>query len=361
MLGRPARRRQFARCRRFVRCALRTAAALVIVAATGLGGESGAAEPRAFDAAVPGLTPAEVRAGWIALFDGRTTFGWTGAELHRSSPSTPDVFAELRGGRTSTEFADFTLVVDVAAAGTLRVGDARHRLEPGRRTIAVVGAAPRPIELEPGLAVRAIGLKSVELKPLFNGRDLRAWDRRERADAPADRRAAWTVEEGAIRAVGGPGAIEYVGDENLFGDFFAQVVARMRKPGVNGGLFVRNEPGRTMMGYELQLHNTWYDHARGERGYTTGGIDDRQQARAPAARDGETFVMTVVARGPHFASWVNGYQTTDWTDARSADVNPRRGLRLAPGTLQLQAHDPETDLEFHRVDVRSWDRWRAGG
>ena len=338
----------------------RAFAACLMCAASAAGATSPAAERPEFDTSVPGLSAEEVRAGRIALFDGRTTFGWTGAELRRAADAPPNAFGELRGGRTTTEFADFTLFVDVAAAGTLRAGGTTQRLEPGRRTIAVVDAPPQPIELADGLTVRAIGLKSVELKPLFNGRDLRAWDRRERADAPPDRRAAWTVEDGAIRAVGGPGAIEYVGDGNLFGDFFAQLVAHARKPGVNGGLFLRNEPGRTMMGYEVQLHNTWYDHARGERGYTTGGIDDRMQARAPAARDGEPFVMTIVARGPHFAVWVNGYQTADWTDARSADVNPRRGLRLDPGTLQLQAHDPETDWEFRRVDVRSWDRWRGG-
>ncbi|MBL8826188.1 MAG: DUF1080 domain-containing protein, partial [Planctomycetaceae bacterium] len=87
-------------------------------------------------------------------------------------------------------------------------------------------------------------------------------------------------------------------------------------------------------------------------GYTTGGIDDRQQARRAVAVDHEPFIMTVVAHGPHLATWVNGYQVTDWTDTRTPHANPRSGLRLEPGTIQLQAHDAETDLEFHQIRVQ---------
>ena len=62
--------------------------------------------------------------------------------------------------------------------------------------------------------------------------------------------------------------------------------------------------------------------------------------------------MTVVAHGPHIATWVNGVQVTDWTDTRPKDETPRRGLRTEAGTIQLQGHDPDTDLEFGKVSVR---------
>jgi hypothetical protein len=61
--------------------------------------------------------------------------------------------------------------------------------------------------------------------------------------------------------------------------------------------------------------------------------------------------MTVVAAGPHIATWVNGVQMTDWTDTRSPHENPREGLRLKAGTIQLQAHDPETNIEFRRASI----------
>ena len=59
--------------------------------------------------------------------------------------------------------------------------------------------------------------------------------------------------------------------------------------------------------------------------------------------------MTIVADGPHLATWVNGVQIADWTDDRPLHDNPRQGQRLKPGTLQLQAHDPDTDFEVRQI------------
>ena len=46
---------------------------------------------------------------------------------------------------------------------------------------------------------------------------------------------------------------------------------------------------------------------------------------------------------------------TDWTDTRSPHKNPREGLRTEPGTIQLQAHDPGTDVEFSNIRVLGFD------
>jgi hypothetical protein len=43
---------------------------------------------------------------------------------------------------------------------------------------------------------------------------------------------------------------------------------------------------------------------------------------------------------------------TDWTDEREAHKNPRNGLRLEKGTLQIQGHDPTTDLSFRNLRAR---------
>ena len=48
---------------------------------------------------------------------------------------------------------------------------------------------------------------------------------------------------------------------------------------------------------------------------------------------------------------VNGYQVTDWTDHRPPHDNPRSGLRLEPGTISLQAHDPTTNLRFRNLRI----------
>ena len=58
------------------------------------------------------------------------------------------------------------------------------------------------------------------------------------------------------------------------------------------------------------------------------------------------MTKTLIATDSHFAVWVNGLLVTDWTDDRSANENPRRGLRTEGGTIMLQAHDPSTDILF---------------
>jgi hypothetical protein len=66
--------------------------------------------------------------------------------------------------------------------------------------------------------------------------------------------------------------------------------------------------------------------------------------------------MSVLAVGPHLATWVNGYQVTDWTDTRPPHENARHGLRLKPGTIQLQSRDPATDILFKNLRAAAWDR-----
>jgi hypothetical protein len=52
------------------------------------------------------------------------------------------------------------------------------------------------------------------------------------------------------------------------------------------------------------------------------------------------------------AAWVNGIQVSDWTDTRKPHTNPRNGLRTDPGTLQIQGHDPTTDLSFRKLRIQ---------
>ena len=61
--------------------------------------------------------------------------------------------------------------------------------------------------------------------------------------------------------------------------------------------------------------------------------------------------MTLIAVGPRFSAWVNGLQVTDWRDDRKEDLNPRRGLRLQPGTLMLQGHDPMSLVQFRGISA----------
>ncbi|MEX0711372.1 MAG: DUF1080 domain-containing protein [Pirellulales bacterium] len=304
------------------------------------------AEQEPADATLPpaeygfGLTEDEAAEGWISLFDGQSDFGWQAARIENG---------RLSGGTTTSRFGSYELRAELGAAGTIRLGDEPVQVKRGRLAIRHAGT-PGSIRLDQHMAVTSLVIRPLDMKVILDGRDLSAWRRVDRPGSPAAGQPEWRIEPGGLRAVGGPGALEYTG--RPFDDFVLQIEARTLKPHANGGLFFRSQPGLFMMGYEAQIYNRCEagDPARPWR-YSTGAIDDRQLARRLVSRDGETFVMTVLADGPHVATWVNGYQTTDWTDDRPPHDNPREGLRLAAGTIQLQAHDRQTDLIFKRISV----------
>lgn len=289
-----------------------------------------------------GLTAEQAHDGWITLFDGQTTFGWNGAKIAGAS---------ISNGRTTGAFGSCELKGEVANAGELRVGDQVIKLQAGSFKVVVRGEKAAPIQLGDGLSVKSLALKPSGLKPAFNGRDLTGWMILKHPQLAENGQAKWSVAEGVLHAVGGPGAAEL---EGRYGDLILQVEARMKAKLVNGGVFFRSVPGQFMNGYEAQLFNGCYDEdsAKPAR-YSTGAIDDRQLARRLVSRDLEPLTMTVIAVGPHIATWVNGWQMTDWMDDRDKHENPRAGLRLEPGTIQLQAHDPETDIEFRRVSIKA--------
>ncbi|MGE0757935.1 MAG: family 16 glycoside hydrolase [Pirellulaceae bacterium] len=290
-----------------------------------------------------GLTEQAAREGWVSLFDGESSFGWTGGSVDA---------AGITGAATTTPWGKCRIVAEVTAGGELRHGDTVHALAPGTHELILDGA-PASVELQSGLRVRQLQALPLELTPLLNGRDMTGWQRIDRQTLPDSARPKWTVADGKLVVAGGPGALEYTGQR--YADFVLQVDVRTLVRHANGGLFVRSIPGDFMNGYEVQIYHRAMDgDAAHPARYSTGAIDDRQMARRLVSRDLLPCKITVVARGNHLATWVNGAQQTDWTDARMADDNPRLGLRTAPGTLQLQAHDPGTALEFSDVRIAVW-------
>ena len=121
---------------------------------------------------------------------------------------------------------------------------------------------------------------------------------------------------------------------------------------LNSGIFFRSIPGDYSNGYESQIHNGYEDNDRNRpNNGGTGGIFRRVSARRVVANDFEWFRKTIICEGRHIAVWVNGWQVTDWTDRRAEVPNPRRGTRLARGTIILQGHDPTTDLIFRNLHI----------
>ncbi len=217
------------------------------------------------------------------------------------------------------------------------------------------------------LSLRNVKLKPLGTKPLFNGKDLSGWKKFE-VDAKRAKSQFSVTKEGWLSIQNGPGDLQTSGE---WADFVLQLECRTNGDNLNSGVFFRCIPGQYQNGYEAQIHNrpakqpkTYtieeYDpktHKLASKkkienwsqDYGTGAIYRRIPARRSVAKDREWFTMTVIARGRHIATWVNGIQMVDWTDNRPENENPRNGCRLEKGPISLQGHDPTTDLSFRNI------------
>jgi hypothetical protein len=354
------------------------------------------------------LTQSEIDDGWILLFDGETTFGWR-HDNDANWKVADGVIAVSEGEKgllyTTAQFSDYILKVDFRSAADTNSGiflsTAPDPQDPGTECYELNIAGPDnpfptgslvqrkkvegdhhsdqwqsyEVQVEQGrVAVKLddteiltytaptplrrghIGLqlnqgrvefRNVKLKPLgltsiFNGKDLTGWK------TYPDMDSEFTVaDSGELNVKNGRGQLE---TEQSYGDFILQLECISHAPGLNSGIFFRCIPGEQMNGYESQIQNEFLDgDPTKPKDCGTGGIFRRQNARRVVAKDQQWFAKTIVATGPHVAVWVNGYQVTDWTDTRAPDPNPRRGLRVEPGTIMIQGHDPTTNLSFRKL------------
>lgn len=356
------------------------------------------------------LTKEEVADGWIALFDGETLFGW---HAHSKSDwQVKDGAIMVTSGDpgllcTSVPFADYVLKVEFRADPTTNSGvflrtppvadkdavtttcyelniapadnafptgsfvgrqkasaecqDEGWRtfevvLEKAQATVKYNGDVvleytdPKPpprgligLQLNSGkVEFRNIKLRPLGLSDLFNGKDLTGWKTGGNSKSEVD-------DENAIHLTGGKGYLE---SEGSYNDFVLQLEARTNAKSLNSGLFFRCIPGEEMNGYESQINSDLQNNDRTKpKDHGTGGIFKRVSARRVMSNDLEWFSKTIVAVGPQIAVWVNGYQVTDWKDERNPDPNPRKGLRMEAGTLQIQGHDETTDVSLRNIRV----------
>ncbi|MCR4414135.1 MAG: DUF1080 domain-containing protein [Thermoguttaceae bacterium] len=358
------------------------------------------------------LSPKELEEGWILLFDGSTPFGWQ--PTSKADWKVEDGAIAVTEGEpgllvTTSQFGNYVLAVDFRAgpetnsgiflrtlptAGAADVqtqcyelniagGDnpfptgsfvRRKKAEAapsadGWRTFEVTADGghftvrldgqkvldytdPKPIgrgriglQFNRGkVAFRNVKLKPLGLKSLFNGKDLSGWKVH-----PESKSVFSITPEGWLRVQNGKGQLE---TEQQWADFTLQLEVFVNGTGLNSGIFFRSIPGDLWNGYESQIQNAFKDGDRTKPvDCGTGGIFRRQNARKVVANDREWFHKTIHADGPHMAVWVNGYQVSDWTDTRRPDENPRKGLRLKPGTIILQGHDATTDFFFRNFRI----------
>lgn len=356
------------------------------------------------------LTAEELAQGWILLFDGETLFGWK-ATSDANWEAADGVLSVSQGEPgllvTTSQFGDYVLKVDFRTApGTnsgvfLRTsprptdvtskcyelniagqdnpyptgsfvkrqrcqGDYQSAdwqtfevtADGGRFLVKLDGQLvldytdPKPLgrgfiglQLNSGkVEFRNVKLKPLGLKSIFNGKDLTGWK-----TYPEMKSRFSVTPEGWLNVKDGRGQLE---TRDRYADFTLQLEVFVNGEALNSGIFFRSIPGDPMNGYECQIQNGYLDGDRSKpQDCGTGGIFRRQNARKVVANDFEWFHVTLHADDRHMAAWVNGYQVSDWVDHRPPHENPRKGLRLEPGTIIIQGHDPTTDLSFRNLRI----------
>ena len=334
---------------------------------------------------------------WIDLFDNETLFGWTsfGEAEWRVSDGTL-MCGKGAGGwlATTSQFKDFELVakIRVGASGSaglvVRAGLEGHWSEngssaiiltepkspkPGWREVVVKADGDTVTATVDGQAVEVLGggrargyvgvqfhrnkrvevasmkLRPLNLKPIFNGKDLSEWN------ILPDHASKFAVVDGAINITDGNGQIE---TKATFKDFVLQLDVISNGEHLNSGVFYRGPVGIFWKGYEAQVRNQWLKDDRTKPvDFGTGGNYGNQPARKVAATDGEWFTMTILCEGNHTAVWVNGYLASDFLDTRpvSGESNGKEGYVPGPGTIHLQGHDPTTDLSFKNIVLQEYE------
>jgi hypothetical protein len=356
------------------------------------------------------LTKSEIENGWILLFDGETTYGWK-ANSDANWKVADGVISVDAGTKgllnTTTPLGDYVLKVDFRAPhGTNSGVFLRTPLEPkdpakdcyelniadesvspfptgsfvgrqkatgthdttdwrtftvktqgGHFTVAIDGEKvldyqdPQPLGRgyiglqfnEGKVEFRNVKLKPLGLESIFNGKDLTGWK-----EFPGKASKFSVTPEGWLNVKNGNGQLE---TELQVADFVLQTEVFSNGVFLNSGIFFRNIPGEFWQGYESQIMNGHFGDRTKPIDYGTGAFYRRQKARKVVSDDFKWFHKTLIVAGDHMATWVNGYQVSDWTDDREPNDNARNGKRLAAGTLAIQGHDPKTDLSFRNIKL----------
>ena len=335
------------------------------------------------------LSEKEIADGWLLLFDGETTFGWTGkAEVKDGVMQIPKgesvtYKVALPVGEMIFEAADCE--VGVRSASPSATGKATtsgsgwrnvtiKRSRSGNKVDTSIqskadGASSQSNRSEAG--DNAVGswsfdltagesggqVKPIKFRPtaeekLFNGKDLSGW----KVFAGDPKRVATkfdVTKDGELHALNGPGDLQ---TEKTFDNFLLQIECKTNGFALNSGIFFRCLPDQYQSGYEMQIQNAIVGDDRTKPlDYGTGAIYRRIAARKVVSNDKEWFAMSLLAHGAQFATWVNGYPVVSWTDDRKPDDNARKGQKLGKGHLSIQGHDPTTDLLFRNMRIVELD------
>ena len=180
--------------------------------------------------------------------------------------------------------------------------------------------------------------------PLFNGRDLAGW--KTHPDQPGN----WRVENGVLIG-SGPATSHLYSERGDYADFHLRAEVRVNDGG-NSGIYFRSSSGPRRperypswpVGYEAQINSSARDPYRTGSLYSSSGADSVPfKVRVPPVQAKDWFVLEIIARGSHISIKVNGLPEADYSDPKRA---------YTAGHIALQQHDPETFVEFRRIEIK---------
>jgi hypothetical protein len=270
----------------------------------------------------------------IKLFDGESTFGWDmqgdvtvkGGQFIVGEGGSAKFKCPLPAGRLFVSVAGVPVVSEKA----VKAGESFTLPLKGDKLPA---------------KYNFVTLYPDGLKPIFNGKDLTGWSILK--DEKRMNSKAEVTKAGELHLTDGPGDLQ---TDAKYADFVLQFECKTNGVGLNSGVFFRCIEGQYQNGYEMQISNAGVDgEPTKPKDFGSGAIYRRIAARKIVAKDNEWMTLTLIAKGPTFATWVNGEPVVVWTDDRAKDENPRKGLRLDAGHLSLQGHDKTTDLLFRSI------------
>ena len=318
----------------------------------------------AADEKTPPLSEKQLAEGRLLLFDGESTFGWktTGdVKVEKGILKlAPEAVVEwpfaLGPGNVCLKFPDLGSTgfkVEIGG-GTADVrnpkGDVLTGVLLGDGKSAV-GKLKITAPKDKAIALTAIHFRPQGTASIFNGKDLKGWKKFDGDEKKAI--SEFEVTDGKeLHAINGPGDLQ---TEAKYADFVLQFECKTNGDALNSGVFFRCVPKEYQHGYECQIQNTVVDGDRTKPAdFGTAAIYRRVAARKVVSNDKEWFSVTVMARGPNLATWVNGYPVVNWVDERPKDDNPRKGLRTEAGHVSLQGHDKTTDILFRNLRIAEW-------
>lgn len=158
----------------------------------------------------------------------------------------------------------------------------------------------------------------------------------------------WVLKDGAFLTSGPRSHLFYDGPGLPFKDFELQAEVRTTS-GSNGGIYIHTayQPsGWPREGYEIQVNQTHSDWRKSASIYSVNDV------KTTSVQDNEWYTYTIRVEGKRITVALNGQVVNDWTEEPDRQPGADFTRILTSGTIALQAHDPDSRVEYRNIRLR---------